>query len=321
MLRSPSLRLLLVTLPCLLLHACLLEELSPKWKLDKLRVLGMSASPAALQPGESTLLSALVVDEPQNRPLTYLWLGCSADPHNQNRSPCSDSEILKTPSLLLNEQGKPLENIQFLGFGPQALYTVPPSLFEALPENHPQRKIGTLGMVLLMVVAEALPPIPSPEDVALLIQRAQDKLVDSQTTLFRIPVRESEQTPNQNPIISHLLVDGQPQDNSSPLPLKKGKTYGLDMAVPQESFEEYAETTGVGTTQKTETLFASFFTTCGELEDSFFNLATSTRPKLSSPDGKDIEPCPATPVQKLFVVLRDSRGGQSWQELSFIIQE
>jgi len=171
-----------------------------------------------------------------------------------------------------------------------------------------------------MVVAESLPPLPSPEDIASLIQRAQNKYVDSQMALFRIPINESELPPNQNPLISQLQVDGQITDSTTPLSLEKNKKYELDLVVPQQSFEEYVEITPVGNSPKTESLFASVFTTCGTLETSSFNLSASSRPQLLSPNGKDIPPCPS-PTPKLFVVLRDSRGGQAWKTLSFTLQE
>jgi hypothetical protein len=220
----------------------------------------------------------------------------------------------------MDAQGSTLENIQLLGIGPQASarYFVSEELFSAFPENHPQRKVGTVGMVLFMVVAEALPPSPSLQDVGSLVQRAQDKLVDSQTTLFRIPVRESDEPPNNNPIISHLQVDDVAQHKSALVFLEQSRKYKLDLAVPPESFEEYIEVTHVGTTSKKEALQASFFTTCGKMETPRFNFAASTRPQLLTPNGKDIGPC-QTPIQKLFAVVRDSRSGQAWHEQSFVV--
>jgi len=308
----------------LLLTAC--TELSPQWKLDRLRILAMSAEPAALQPGESTRVSALVVDEPRNRPLTFLWLGCAADPFNANRGPCSNEEFLKAPAdfvaaFLREAQEASPENmyIQFLGMGSQSDdYYVPKELFSIFPEEHPQRKVGTFGMVLLMVIAEALPENHSYRDLALLIQRAQDKHVDSQTALFRIPVRESEEPPNQNPTVSQLLVNDMPQDKSALVFLEQGKKHRLDFVVPPESFEEYVETTHQGSTHKTESLFAFFFSSCGKLENDSFNFATSVRTQLLTPNGKDIQACPS-PIQKLFGVVRDSRSGQTWHEQSFVV--
>ncbi|MCL2012874.1 MAG: hypothetical protein FWG75_08830 [Cystobacterineae bacterium] len=311
-------RLLHALLAALLLTACMEEDTSHAWKLDRLRVLGMSAKPAALQPGETAEVSVLVTDEPLNRPTTLLWLGCLPDPHNLNRSPCADSEILKNPALLMDAQGNMAENIHFLGMGSTAFYSVAENLFSIFPAEHPQRKIGTVGMVLLLVVAEALPEEPALRDIALLVQRAQNKQVDSQITLFRIPVRESDEPANNNPLISTMTVEGLAEDTPSPLPLKQGQQYVLNLVVPEESFEDYIEITSIGSTPKTELLFASFFSTCGELEDSEFNLATSVRPKLRVPQEKEMEACPS-PLQKLFAVVRDTRGGQTWYEQPFVI--
>jgi len=321
----PLSRLLCGLLLGLLLTAC--EDLTPSWQLDRLRILAISAEPAALQPGESTRFSALVVDEPLNRPLTFLWLGCTADPFNANRGPCTDEDFLKAPAdfmaAFLQEPSSDStpENsyIQFLGMGTQSEeYYVPEELFSIFPEGHPQRKVGTFGMVLLMVIAEALPENHTPQDVALLVQRAQDKHVDSQMALFRIPVRESDEPPNQNPVISHLLVDNLPQDKSALVFLERDKKYRLDFAVPPESFEEYVEITHLETTRKTEALFAFFFSTCGKLEDDSFNFETSTRTTLLTPNGKNIRNCPSN-IQRLFAVIRDSRSGHTWHEQSFVV--
>jgi|GEM_PF-907057 len=324
MVDSTSFRLLLGFLSGLLLTACMDADFSPSWKLDRLRILAMSAQPATLKPGESAKVSALVVDEPQNRPLTLLWLGCAADPFGQNRGPCSNEDFLKEPasflpSLLLEAQNNP-ENmsIQFLGIGPGPHdYETAPTLFSMLPEEHPQRKVGTFGMVLLMVVAEAMPQNPSFQELAQLVQRVQDKHVDSQTALFRIPVREDNE-PNQNPIVSHLLLNGAAQNKSALMFLEQGREHVLDLSVPAESFEAYVETTYVGTTPKTETLFASFFSTCGELKNDSFNFATSIRPKLKTSNEKNIRACPSL-IQRLFAVVYDSRSGQTWHEQPFVI--
>jgi len=317
-----SFRLFSGFLLSLLLTAC--GGSSNSWELDRLRVLAMSAEPATLKPGQSAKISALVVDEPQNRPLTFLWLGCAADPFGQNRGPCTDEDFLKDPALfissLLEEEADPEDmGIQFLGIGPQPEdYEVPEDLFSMFPEDHPQRKIGTFGMVLLMVIAEALPENYTLEDFVSLMKRAQDKKVDSLKALFRIPVREGDEPPNQNPRISALHVNGTAYEKSALVFLEQSRKYSLDLSVPQESFEEYVDFTPVGTSLKTEILFASFFTTCGKLEDEKFNFATSIRPKLLTPDGKDIRAC-RSPVQKLFAVVYDSRSGQAWHEQSFII--
>jgi hypothetical protein len=305
----------------LLLTAC--GDFSPEWQLDRLRILAISAEPATLRPGEKTKFSALVVDEPQNRPLTFLWMGCTPDPYGSNRSPCADPEILKNPALLvptlLQETTPENMNIQYLG---TALvsddYHVPEELFSMFPEEHPQRKIGTTGMVLLMVIAEALPENHTYQDIALLVQRAQDKHVDSQMALFRIPVHERDEPPNQNPIISQLVVDELAYDKSALVFLEQDKEYRLRLIVPPESFEEYIEITSVSTTSKTEALFAFFFSTCGKLENESVNIETSIRTKLLTPNGKDIKPCPSS-IQKLFAVLRDSRSGQAWHGQSFVI--
>jgi hypothetical protein len=293
---------------------------TPAWQLDRLRVLAVSASPAALKPGDAATVSALVVDEPLGRPHTFFWLGCLPDPHNLNRSPCADRNLLENPAGLMDAQGNTLDNIQLLGIGSQAFthYSVSAELFSVFPENHPQRKVGTVGMVLFMVVAEALPPNPTLQDIVSLVQRAQDKLVDSQTVLFRIPVRESDEPPNNNPIVSHLVVEEVAQHKSALVFLEQSKKYKLDLAVPPESFEEYTEVTHVGTTSKTEALQASFFATCGKMENARFNFAASTRTQLSTPNGKDIKPC-QPPIQKLCAVVRDSRSGQTWHEQSFVV--
>ena len=308
----------------LLLTAC--TDFTPAWQLDRLRILAISSNPAALQPGESARLSALVVDEPQNRPLTFFWLGCAPDPFNLNREACSNEEFLKEPSLFLSVFSEDAEedtsegmDIQFLGMGRTSEeYYVPKALFSMLPEEHPQRKIGTFGTILLLVVAEALPENPSYEDIVALVQRAQDKRVASQIALFRIPVRESDGPPNQNPIVSQLLLNGVPQPKSALMFLERNQTYDLDIVVPPESFEAYVEITPTGVSSKTELLFAFLFSTCGELKDDKFNFATSIRPKLLTPNGKGIQDC-SSPIQQLFAVVRDSRSGQTWHQQSFLV--
>lgn len=67
----------LLLLPPLLAFgaACDLRDFEPPWKLSKLRVLGVGASPPELRPGEAYTIEALAWT-PRDAPLSYRWSAC-----------------------------------------------------------------------------------------------------------------------------------------------------------------------------------------------------------------------------------------------------
>ena len=78
----------------LLIQGCSLESLSQSWELDRLRVLGVRATPAEPQPGETTVFESLVYIPDGTELETTIWFACL--PEDGNEFGCTiDSEIFE----------------------------------------------------------------------------------------------------------------------------------------------------------------------------------------------------------------------------------
>lgn len=93
--------------------------------VEKLRVLGVRAEPPEIAPGETTALSALVVQPPKRRaenptPVSYLWISCSVPPGAQQLVPCGVADLASIPPSC---DADPAAAICLLGEQPTATYT------------------------------------------------------------------------------------------------------------------------------------------------------------------------------------------------------
>ena len=104
----------------------------PETLVENLRLIGVSAEPPSLNPGQSTRVTALILDPSRRAPSTVLWLGCEADPYNLNRSPCANPEVLQDPTALTGGTGNLPPGVSVIGFNEQAFYSVPTGLFDVL---------------------------------------------------------------------------------------------------------------------------------------------------------------------------------------------
>jgi hypothetical protein len=86
----------------LLLTACSPEDFPTETLVDRLRMLGLTSTPADLAPGETARLQSLVVDPTRaGQPTTTFWIGCDPDPFNLNRSACADPAVVNNPAMRL----------------------------------------------------------------------------------------------------------------------------------------------------------------------------------------------------------------------------
>lgn len=287
--------------------------------VQNLRVLGINSTPADLRPGETAQLGSLILDP--SRPgevSTVLWLGCEPDPYNLNRSACSDPAVLNDPSQLTAGGALP-PGVKVIGFNAQAAYAAPAGLFDALAPDDQRRQIGTAGQVIAFAVAEQVSPAATQEELAALFQRARDGQVRSLLTLYRIHISESPER-NSNPVVAAVDVGLERWPDGAAFTVLPGEPVSLDVEVPDDSFETYTDYPPEGPTPRTERLLAAWYVTAGALT----HVRTAVREGevrtiFTAPGNDEKHPVPDRRTGSLYVVLRDTRGGQAWREFHWFV--
>ncbi len=294
-----------------LLSACQ-DEFRPVTLIENLRVLGMRGDPAELKPGESARLSALVVDP--SRPdssSSVLWVGCEPDPFNANRTACSDVGVVGSASSVA---GLP-PGTRIIGFNDTASYLAPADIFNAFPLDDVRRRVGTTGQVLAVAIAEEVAPTATMAALQEVLGRVQRGETRSVVTLFRLPIAEGV-AKNAHPSAPRLIVDGDALPLGARLALKPNQVLQLDVEIEPQDFEAYVQVTPSGDDAKVERVVAAWYATRGELSQARTVLGESVKTalKLTKSVAEDASELERTGL--LYVVLRDTRGGQSWQTFS-----
>ena len=307
--RAPLLLLLVLT-------ACD-PGFKPESLVSDLRLIGISAEPANVRPGESTRLTPLVLDPSRTLPSTVLWLGCEADPFNLNRSPCANPALLQDPSSLTGGTGTLPPGVSVIGFNDRAAYSVPAGLFDVLPADDARRQTGTVGQVIAFAVAETINPQAPMEELTALFERVQRKEVKSIIALFRINVSES-MVRNQNPAVDALVVASERWPAGAKVLLREKEPVTLDLIAPDSSFETYEATTPTGPQTKTERILSSWYSTGGRFSVIATALTEGVKTIFTAP-GSASDPVSEKRTGLIYTVLRDTRGGQAWRQWPFFV--
>lgn len=323
---------------CPALALCLLSLLASctdPWRnvysVEGLRVLAVHADPPDLAPGQSTSLSALVVDPtaPERRN-TLIWLACNPDPTQLDQPECAKYDTLKAFQGVGGDAGMTQLPAGLVPLGmttpagvPQfpIFYKAPEDTFSQVPEGDPRRVKGTLAVVLMLAIAEEPPASwpPKEQDLLDLLERASSKQVPSVLTVKRLRVSENP-TPNHNPELDHLRV-GEEDWGPGPQPVKLVPgvwTHFLSFAA-EGSAETYQDLDVDGNpVTKTEHLSTSWFTTFGE-----FDKERTVEGEIDHPAHLYVPfvlaDVPGDRKGIVYAVLRDSRGGSAWDARGFFI--
>ena len=282
---------ILTALPALLLlSGCGANTLSQSWQLDRLRLLGVRATPAEPQPGELTTFESLAYVPADMTLEGIVWFGCL--PESADEFGCDlDTSALED---LENASFEDLLAAGFIGFEPAFApsWTPPPDALDGFTEEEQEEGLSAL------INLTALPT------------DAED---DSELELAykRVPVSYAT-TPNTNPDITGLLVDGVEHSLGEPVQVTSGQTIELDPVMSDASIEDYVYTTTDGVTEtRTEEPYFSWYTEAGTFDQPFslypFTSVEWTAPYLSS--GQTFEGV-------MIIVLRDRRGGMAWLNLT-----
>lgn len=272
--------------------ACTTEELSQSWQIDRLRVLGVAAEPAEPRPGDTVTFSSLVVspDAPVAATVWFACLGGDAD------FGCEVDEALLEgldPETMSAEDLEALYEAGFIGAEPflPPVWTVPEDALDALT---PEARLEGLTAI---VNVTAIPDVESPatEDLELAFKR--------------VPVSEAT-TPNRNPIVTGVTVDGARIEPGTVVSLDRGEPYTIAVELSGDSVETYTYVKDDGTAEeRTEEPYFTWYAQDGSF-DRTFDLWPYTDVVHYAPEA------PTAEDASLWVVVRDRRGGMAWATLS-----
>ncbi len=276
-----------------LLAGCATRDLSESWRIDRLRVLAVRPEPAEPRPGDTLTFTALVAS-PGVDLQAVLWLVCPADAVEVTGCAfdAEAMEALGDPGSLTPEElaalYEDLVEQGLIGVEPwiRPSYRVPEDILDGLDPSE-----RTEGLNLWVQVAAIPEGAASDQDVEMAFKR--------------VPVSEAE-TPNHNPEIVGLAVDGIEVAPGVTLELDRGQAYDLVPVLSEGSVEAYRYRNSDGVWEdRTEEPWVLWYVEEGALRTPW-SVWPVTVQEWTTP------PTPSSPDQTLRVVVADRRGGMAW---------
>lgn len=292
-------------------------QFSPETLVDSLRILAIASEPPEVSPGAPSDVSVLFGDPTRvGLPNTIIWVGCEPDPQDLNRSACNDASILVKPSLITQYPA----GLKLLGFGPKATYASTPNVFDTLEPENPIRQNGSVGQVMAIVVAEDVPVTAMGEELNAVFRRIENKETPTAIGLTRIVVSEKAQK-NQNPTITTLTFDGAPLPIGARLQVKAGQEVALGVEVPESSREHYTELQPSGPVEKQEVVVGAWYSSNGRFSRERFDVTSPESTTFFAPGSSKFpeDPVPEKRTGQLWLVVRDNRGAQAFQQFRFYV--
>lgn len=292
-------------------------QFTPETVVNSLRVMAVTAEPPEVAPGQQTALSILWGDPQRSASdVSFIWVGCEPDPLDLGRSACNDASILIKPSLITNYP----PGLKLLGFSNVASYASAPDVFSVLPPEDVIRKNGSVGQVLAIVVAEKISVTATGPELEAIFKRIETKETPTAIAITRIVVSEKEQK-NHNPVIEGLTFDGAPLAQNSRLQVRAGQQVALGVSVSADSRESYVEYQPSGEVTKTETVVGAWYSSAGRFSQERFDVTSTVGTTFTAPGSAEFpeDPVPERRAQQLWLVVRDNRGAQAFQQFRFYV--
>lgn len=287
-------------------------------QLDSLRVLGIASEPADLAVGESADLRALVY-APDSQAISYSWSWCPSRSGGDDGFVCLIDEAELQAAWATLDTGTDLPPYD-LGSAETATFDL---AFEA-----------TQALALCQILTS---DAPNPQlalfeclsGLSLTIELRVRTASEEVRALKTIPLVEADGERNLNPQIGADISIREESGLELPQgdPLRAEEIYTVVAEVPESEIETFTPEAQEGQeppVARAETLFLSWFVTTGSTHRKG-DIRTSLF------EGGDIDDFLEnvwdmdfdidTNLAKIFLVLRDERGGISWSEHEFDLVE
>jgi hypothetical protein len=309
--RPPPIALLLAALP---LGGCGSTGLAQSWQLDRIRILGVRATPAEPQPGDRVAFESLVY-APADTPLGgVLWFAClpeSADDFGCELDPSIASLFSEDLEDLSAEEQAELYaqavEAGFVGFEP----LLPPSWVAPLDALDGLDEAAQVEGVSAIVNLTAFPEADDPDGEL------------TEIAYKRLPISIAD-TPNQNPDLLGFEIYKDPvykdgtfvrgtlvEHTGTAFEAERGTEYQLVPVLADDAIETYTYTDDDGQSEdRTEQPFVTWYTEGGSfLQDFSLHPHTSTAWTAPSSSFEGV----------VVAVLRDRRGGMGWSSLQVVV--
>ena len=293
----------LISIICVATSGCSVQDMAQTWQLDRLRVLATQSTPAEASPGDSVEFQSLIYQPPGESLEGVVWFGCLNE--SATSFGCTiDPDLLdglSEPPTDPSEQFEWFTELQeagLLGFEPALppSWNIPTDALDTLDEAD---KVEGVSAFLNLTV------IPAGADES-------DNNEDIEIAFKRYPISLNPE-PNENPLLSHFLVNGTEYSVDEVPKIIVGGTLEFDVAFEDGSVQEYTYTnpdTGVSEV-RTETPYLSWYTETGRFSNTV-SLLPYTSIEWTAPD---------TPTRsEIIVTVRDRRGGMDWIQFDVIVE-
>ncbi len=299
--------------------ACTIRDDSTRAnQIEGLRVLALASEPADLVQGETTTISALVFDE-EERAVRYQWSWCISRGSSEEGYQCNISEADLESAWSELETGVELPAYD-LGTGETASFEM---FFE------PQQALGLCEILSRDAAEPDLQLFTCLSTLGLSIELRVTAGSDQIVAIKDIPILIEGNERNQNPVIGpnfeRTLRNGPRLEDTDPFRLEGIYDVVADVDASQsETFLPAARDGLPPPEPRGESLFLSWFVTVGsthrkgEQRTSYFDegsIESLTENTWDMPFEREDSSA------RLFLVLRDERGGTSWAEHTFALEE
>ena len=277
------------------------SDLSPAWRIDKPRVLAVVADPPEIRPGETARFRALITD-PNGEIGSTAWIACPADGGGIGFGCTID------PTFdFANASLEALAEAGFIGFEPflPPSYTAPTDLLDGL-----DARAASEGVYVTVTVA-ALPKDLDPDAIVATDSALLGGLdVSSIPVAYKRLVVSDAPSPNHNPEVLTVTVDGTPLPAGTTLEVDAGETYEIGLVLTDDSVEAYLYLGPDGVwQQRIEQPYAHWYTTAGSMLEEI-----TLDPYLQA-DWAAPAPDEGVTSGTVWAVVRDRRGGMGWVEV------
>lgn len=274
------------------LLGCTTTELSESWQIDRLRVLGVAAEPAEPRPGDRVTFTSLVVS-PLVPVASTVWFACLSG--GDDFGCAVDAELLEGVGAggeISADDLAALYAAGFIGAEPYLppVWDVP---LDALDTLAPEDRLEGLTAVVNVTA------IPEGEEL-------DDS--DLELAYKRVPVSEAT-APNHNPSIAAISVDGVEIPAGTVASIDRGQPYTLAVSLPDDAVETYTFVNQDGVAEtRTEEPYLTWYADAGAFDQTDDLWPYFDALYYPAEDGGA--------EARLWVVVRDRRGGMAWSTLA-----
>jgi hypothetical protein len=267
------------------------RDLSPRWLVDRPRVLAVVADPPEIEPGQTATFSALVPLPEGEPPHVRLWFACPDDGFGFGCPLDLGATTTGTgvPDGLIGIEP---------GLAPR--YTAPDDALDGLDDVAASE--GLYTVVELISAPEELLAVDVSEEI---------DFAAFEVAFKRLVVSRAE-TPNRNPSLVSFSVEGTPVAPGALVHVDGNQPYELSVALGAADVETYTYINSDGIAEeRVEEPYVSWYTTDGEMLETFtlypYLEAGWVSPKQSGTAGT------------WWAVVRDRRGGMAWTAVDWVV--